>query len=134
MRGNSKADFDWVSALSECSIGTIFEKLKLQIKNDVETRDRLLKDTPYCFKFESNHRDFSAILDGKGIHRSINFSLGERSISVSDGGNLMFEATVTLNDEGRCVARVNDQERELWQVRKMALEKLFFLSESRVRP
>jgi hypothetical protein len=44
---------------------------------------------------------------------------------VSDGGNLTFEATVTLNDEGRCVAKVDDQERELWQLRKMALEKLF---------
>jgi hypothetical protein len=78
MQGNSRVEFDWVSGLAECSVGAVFEKLKLEVKADVETRDRQLKDTPYDFRFESNHRNFSAVRHGYGdLHRSIIFSLGE---------------------------------------------------------
>ena len=38
----------------------------------------------------------------------------------------MFEVTLTFNDEGGCKLHVNQEERDLWQVRRMALEELLF--------
>jgi hypothetical protein len=43
-----------------------------------------------------------------------------------DTGKKMFEVTLTLSDEGECRLNVNEKERELWQVRRMALEELLF--------
>ncbi len=38
-----------------------------------------------------------------------------------------FSVTLTLNNEGRCKLRVDGaEELEQWQVRRIALEKLFF--------
>ena len=38
----------------------------------------------------------------------------------------MFEVTLTFADEGECRLNVNGEDREFWQVRRMALEELFF--------
>jgi|SRR5271157_3588337 len=125
-------NFDWVSALSACSIALVFEKLRLQVKSDVETREamrELPKSQHYAFKFISNDREFSAAVHGHKIHRAVIFSLSlpSQSIKVRDEKDtLLFDATTTINDEGECRLKVNGQERELWQVRKMALESLLF--------
>jgi hypothetical protein len=54
------------------------------------------------------------------------FRRGLKTIEVSGDGIKAFEATPTVNDEGKCRLKVNGIEREFWQVRRMALEKLFF--------
>jgi hypothetical protein len=38
----------------------------------------------------------------------------------------MFEVSVIFNDEGKCRLKAKEQNRELWQVRRMALEDLLF--------
>jgi hypothetical protein len=43
-----------------------------------------------------------------------------------DNGDKMFEVTLAFNDEGECKLNVNEKERDLWQVRRMALEELLF--------
>jgi hypothetical protein len=123
--------FDWVTALSACSIAVVFEKLRSRAKSDIETREAMRempKDQHYAFKFVvSNEREFSAMVMGHKIHRAVNFSLSLPSLStqVRDEKDVMiFDATTTINDEGEC--RLKGQERQLWQVRKMALEGLLF--------
>ena len=37
-----------------------------------------------------------------------------------------FAVTLTFNDEGDCRLHVDERERDLWQVRRMALEELLF--------
>jgi hypothetical protein len=55
------------------------------------------------------------------------FKLENNNISVRDEEHvLLFEATVGLNDVGECKPKINGQEREVWQMRRMSLEKLFF--------
>ena len=50
-----------------------------------------------------------------------------QSITVRDENDkVMFNAIATINDKGDCRLNVNGQERELWQVRKAALEGLLF--------
>jgi hypothetical protein len=46
---------------------------------------------------------------------------------VRDGvGSPMFEVTVAFDDHGKCRLSINGEEREFWQVRRMALEELLF--------
>jgi hypothetical protein len=121
--------FDWVTARSKCSTSAVFERLKLQINEDVEKRNALIggPPSPYIFRVISNGPIVTVLLEGHRLRASVMFRLQNEFISVSDDNdNLLFHAAVTLNDEGRCVVKINDEDRELWQMRKMALEKLFF--------
>jgi hypothetical protein len=124
-------NFDWVTAHSQCSLDLVFESLRLQVQTDVETREALRpkdqRHSHYAFRFVSNERKFSAMLNGHRIRRVASFSLERHAIVVRDENDTeMFSATTTLNDEGDCRLKVKDQERELWQVRKLALEGLLF--------
>jgi hypothetical protein len=38
----------------------------------------------------------------------------------------MFEVTLTFSDDGRCRMKAKEENRESWQVRRMALEDLLF--------
>jgi hypothetical protein len=74
-----------------------------------------------------NGDDFSVLLEAKDVHKSVIFSLAEHAILVRDHkGKEIFEVTLTFNDEGECRLNVKDKERDLWQVRRMALEELLF--------
>ena len=120
--------FDWVTERSSCSLPKVFKDLRLQVEADVKTRNALRpNNSPYEFSVAGNGDDFTVLLEAKDAHRSVIFSLAEHAILVRDDkGNQMLEVTVTFNDEGKCRLTVNKEERELWQVRRLALEKLFF--------
>ena len=64
------------------------------------------------------------------IARSVEFRLEQNEITVSYRHQyeheLLFSAEITLTDEGRCKFKVGDKELEQWQLRRKALEKLFF--------
>jgi hypothetical protein len=129
----SDKDFDWVSVLSNCSVAGVFERLKLQVKADVEKRQSLMtsldeEHSKHRFSFVSNGTEFSAVMEGKGIHRAVTFSIGMgNGITVRDENDLvMFHAVPTVDDDGDCVLKVAEKERKLWQVRKLALENLLF--------
>jgi hypothetical protein len=126
MTGNP--EFDWVTGLAQCTPGKMFERLKLQVSADVDLRQKLRPErAPYTFYFTEEGPTFSALLEGNGIYQVVKFSLGEKEISISDeNGKLIATVTTTLNDEGECRARLNGKDYELWQLRKMVLEALFF--------
>jgi hypothetical protein len=123
-----EGDFNWVSERAACSLAIIFGTLKLQVREDVKTRTDLRPDQPhYGFKFADHAPDaFIVGLDAEPAHYSILFKLESKKIEISGDGIKTFEATPTVNDEGKCLLKVNGVEREFWQVRRMALEKLFF--------
>jgi hypothetical protein len=64
----------------------------------------------------------------------VNFSLEGDEIVVCAGNEIILRATITLNNEGRCMLKVDDEELEQWQVRRMALEDLFFGKGGRPMP
>ena len=125
---NKLQDLDWVRERFSCSLAKIFETLKLHVESDVSSRNALREPgTPYKFSLTNHGNTFTVFSESSSPIKSVVFALLDRSISVSDGDRgKMFEATITLNDEGQCKAKINGQERELWQMRRMALEKLFF--------
>ena len=120
--------FDWVTERSSCSLPKIFSALRLQVEEDVKSRNALRPDnSPYEFSIAENAGDFTVTLQAKEVRQSVIFGLGEHTISVRDDkSNPMFDVSLTFTDEGKCRLNVNNQPRELWQVRRMALEELFF--------
>jgi hypothetical protein len=122
--------FDWVTQRSRCSFPNVFKELRLQVEDDVRTRNALRPDnSPYEFSVAENGDDFTVLLEAGDFHKSVIFSLAEHAIVVrDDAGNAMFEVTLNFNDQGECRLHVNEKELELWQVRRMALEELLFRS------
>ena len=122
------SNFDWVTERSSCSLPKVFKELRLQVEADVKTRNALRpNNSPYEFSVAENGDDFTVLLEAKDAHKSVIFSLAEHAILVRDEkGNQMLEVTLTFSDEGKCRLHVNKEERELWQVRRLALEEILF--------
>jgi hypothetical protein len=123
-----KPNVDWVTRRSGCALPKIFKALRLEVEEDVKTRNALRpNNSPYKFSVAENGGDFTVLLEAKDVHRSVVFSLAEHAILVRDDqSNPMFDVTATFSDEGECRLKVNAEERDLWQVRRMALEDLLF--------
>ena len=123
-----KNQFDWVTQRSSCTLPNIFKELRLQIEQDVKTRNALRPNyAPYEFSVADTDGGFRVFLKAKDLQMAVTFSLGDRAILVSDDkGIQIFEVTLTFNGEGECKLNVNGEEREFWQVRRLALEELMF--------
>ena len=109
----------------------VFVKLKAEIEADVNTRNEQLKiaQTPRILRLEATgDESFAVTLSGNGIgNRAVTFrQIGETIVIRDRGGNVLIEAGLTLNDDGNCKLKVGESERESWQIRRTALEDLFF--------
>lgn len=131
-------EIDWVNERAACSLKKVFETLKLQVKEDVKARNESrLSPLPNGCKFvvSTSESQFNVSIDrtneiakyGQKPLKSALFVLDDKSIKVFDKEEkLMLEADITLNDLGECRVKIKGQERELWQMRREALEDLFF--------
>jgi hypothetical protein len=119
---------DWVTKRSLCSFPNVFKELRLQVEEDVKKRNALRpNNSPYEFSVTGSGDEFTVLLEAKTLRKSVVFSLAEHAILVRDDkGKDMFEVTLIFSDEGECRLMVNEKERDLWQVRRMALEDLLF--------
>jgi hypothetical protein len=122
--------FDWVTKRSQCSFPNVFKALRLEVEEDVKTRNALRPNhSPYEFSVAENGDEFTVLLEAKSLRKSVVFSLADHAILVRDDtGKDMFEVTLAFSDAGECKLMVNQKERDLWQVRRMALEDLLFRS------
>jgi hypothetical protein len=120
--------FDWITQRYACSLPNVFKELRLQIEQDVKTRNSLRpNNAPYEFSIADNDDGFRVVLKAKELEMAVRFVLAEHAIVVRDDkGVEMFEVTLTFNDLGECQLNVNGEPRDYWQVRRMALEELMF--------
>jgi hypothetical protein len=127
--GIDNSKFDWVTERSACSLAKTFLTLRGQVEADVKARNGLRpKNSPYEFLLEDKEADYRVVLKTQEVQRAVTFHQAEHAIEVRDDkGDLMFEITVKFREDGKCKLQVNDQEREPWQVRRMALDELMFL-------
>jgi hypothetical protein len=59
--------FDWVTARSSCSLPNVFKELRLQVKEDVKTRNALRpNNSPYEFSVVENSGDFYGSSSSQG--------------------------------------------------------------------
>ena|SRR5579871_4857159 len=126
--------FDWVKARAECSLLNVFKALELGVREDVDNIKGLINPKENIrFGVESSNRYFSVVrVDNPitGIGWSVNFRCLLEHITVNLGSDkgeeLMFTASVTLDNDGRCKLKVGEENLEQWQVRRKALEGIFF--------
>jgi hypothetical protein len=111
-----------------CSLPVVFKQLKTSVKEDVMTRNGLRPiHSTYAFSVTDAGSSFTVVLEGNGVHKSIGFNLAEHAIVVKDEkGYQMFDVSVKFNEKGECRMIANDESRELWEIRRMALEELLF--------
>jgi hypothetical protein len=126
--GNGTSKFDWVTERSSCSLPKVFNTLRVQVEEDVKTRNALRPSySPYEFSVKDDNGEFAILLKAQELQQSVVFRLAEHAILVrNDKSNPMFEVTATFSDKGECRLQVNGEERDFWQVRRMALEELMF--------
>lgn len=125
---NKASENDWVTGRSECSLPNVFKKLKSSVQEDVLTRNGLRPaHSTYEFSMTEAGSNFTVILEGNGVHKTISFCMVEHAIVVKDDkGYQMFDVAVRYNEKGECKMIANDESRELWEIRRMALEELLF--------
>jgi hypothetical protein len=117
-------EFDWVKARAACSVEKVFTALQHDVEDDVKVVNAL-----GGAQFEvalGCGADFTVMRIGVP-KQSVAFLLQKDCISVNlrnTGEEMQFN--VGLNNEGRCQLRWNKQGFERWQVRRVALEEMFF--------
>ena len=116
-------EFDWVTERQKCSLVSVFESLKMQLKQDVAIRQNQLHPG-YGFCFDEGHSYAVVRLEGDK-NATVRFEVG-RSIVCTYDGTQVFTAAPTLSDDGKCRLKVNGKELDLWQISKLALEDMFF--------
>jgi hypothetical protein len=117
-------EVDWVRARSKCSVAGVFDALKNEVAKDVDTQNSLQGHSHFAVK---HHEGSFTVIEGDGgSGRAVVFALSGNSIQIKTSErSVVLKATITLNEEGRCVLKVG-QELESWQFRRRALEGLFF--------
>ncbi len=121
--GTAPEQFDWVKARAACSALHVFNELRLGVEEDV----RRMNITSVSFAVRANTiGDYFVVFrtDNAGLRVEFNCEMKHFTVARGDKN---FVVTLTLNNEGRCKIRVDDgDEMELWQLRRMMLEDLFF--------
>lgn len=119
---------DWVTQRSACTLPKIFYQLRQEVEEDVKTRNSLRPElAPYEFSIIEDVNDFTVVLQNGDVRKTVKFSLTPYAVLVHDSnGNQMIEVTSRLSDAGKCELLFNQEVRESWQVRRIALEGLMF--------
>ncbi len=120
--------FDWVAGRDACTLPKMYRQLKAEIEGDVRGRNELrAPGAAYEFSIEEKDKSFAVVLAASDFRRAVTFLFEEHAIIVLDpSGNQMFEVTLLFADDGRCLLKAKEENRETWQVRRMALEDLLF--------
>jgi hypothetical protein len=125
-------NFEWLAARAACSSVKVFEQLRSQITHDVELRNKMCEQQGWKFAMHGESDIFSVFLDSTVYHRETPYRIvrfrreGQRITARYGDDTDIFIATLTLSDDGECRLRIKEKNYELWQVRHMALERLFF--------
>ena len=83
------AEFDWVTERSLCSLARVFERLGLEIQQDVDTRNAMRPAIPqfgfeYAFEMVGDEKSFTVHLHAYKVHKSVSFMLADGRIEVQD--------------------------------------------------
>jgi hypothetical protein len=134
-------DFDWVVAQSKCSAAAMFARLQTGVKEDVRRRNGLGllgRDDGWTFEFHVDGEEFEVSrVDASGVTESMDSTLalvrferaGRRIHVHGDGVDVEFTAVVSLDVTGVCRLVVGEAMYSEWEIRRMALEQLFFEEE-----
>jgi hypothetical protein len=122
-------ELDWVGKRASCSVEQVFADLMIGVEKDVAEANKAFSASPEqpIFRVLTGILDTQFSVQRKSRVKRVIFSRTDTQIViVSDVSEKNWEYTIGLNDEGRCQLRRDGIEFEQWQVRKLALEAMFF--------
>ncbi len=127
-------DFDWVAAQTTCNAASMFDRLSRSVKVDVERRTRLSgRNESWKFEVEDGDGQFEVLrgvastFSSSKIAALVRFEREGRRIHVhGEDVDVDFTAVVTLDTAGVCRFVVGEVMYSEWEIRRMALEQLFF--------
>lgn len=131
-KNETPLELDWVTERHNCDLYRKFTQLRREIENDIKKRNELIteqqKHNHYSFGLETNETDtFTVHRNGADIVSLVQFRIEGKMIAARDAkGALLVEASLTLNDQGRCMLLLGNKELENWCFRRRALEIFFF--------
>lgn len=125
-------DFDWVSAQSKCTSTLMFDRLRTHVRDDVQRRNGVFnRNDGWKFEFREDADDFEAVRLTADVRSSVlalvRFERHGRRIEIrGDEVDTDITAVVTVDATGVCKFVVGEAMYSEWELRKMALEMLFF--------
>jgi hypothetical protein len=123
-------DFDWVGAQAKCSAALMFDRLRAHVEEDVRRRNGLLgRHDGWKFEFYSEGDAFevSRLIAAGKVGAVVQFERVGRRIHVQgEDIDIDLTAIVTLDTNGACRFVVGEAMYSDWELRRMALELLFF--------
>jgi hypothetical protein len=127
-------DFDWVSAQAACTADTLFAQLLQGVRRDVERRNALPdRGDEFHFEVREDEGAFDVVrtigdpANATDVDALVTFELAGSRINVKgDGVDIDFTAVTGLTPAGVCRLFVAEAEYTEWELRKLALEQLFF--------
>jgi hypothetical protein len=120
----------WVRARAECLPRNAYARLMQGMREDVEIRNELQPDgDERVFKLVEHDDSFSVFPAGRAGINVVRIDLRPTHIRISnDNGAIDLLVTPRLSVDGACIFEVDGAELEEWQLRRKALESLFFLT------
>lgn len=127
----SHDNFDWVTAQAGCSAGQMFHKLQAGAQADVERRNAAAsgRSDSWRFEFHADDDGFEVvrIAESSKAGAAVTFVRDGARINIDgDGVDVRITAVVGINASGECRYFVGELELLGWEVRKQALDQLFF--------
>ena len=128
-------DFDWVAAQANCNAASMFVRLQAGVVQDVRRRNGLLgRNDGLTFEVYEDTGEFEVtrvVASGfRGSDAAVKFQHAGRRIHVhSEDVDVDFTAVVALDTTGVCRFVVGEAIYPEWEIRRMALEHLFFEEE-----
>jgi hypothetical protein len=128
-------DFDWVGAQATCNPASMFERLRARVREDVNKRNALLdRHDGWTFEFseeEGGEFEVARLVGGSATDPQVNAVVrfdraGTRIHVVCEDTDVDFTAMVTIDASGACRFVVGEAMYADWEIRKMALDLLFF--------
>ena len=132
MADSTAHDFDWVSAQSGCTTEQMFKRLLDGARTDVDRRNSAAFGRSDGWRFEVHADDddsfeVTRIAASSKASAVVTFDrVGPRINITGDGVDVELFAIVSINHAGECRYYVGEQEYLGWEVRKLALDTLFF--------
>jgi hypothetical protein len=124
-------DFDWVSAQAKCNAASLFERLRSKVRDDVLRRNGIFdRGNAWKFEFEDDGDAFEVsrvAAAGSSVDAVVRFERAGPRIHVhSEEVDVELTAVVALDVSGQCRFVVGEAMYSDWEIRRMALETLFF--------
>jgi hypothetical protein len=130
--GSGDDNFDWVTAQAGCSVELMYQKLQDGARADVERRNGATfgRKDDWRFEFHPDEGDGFEVVRIAGSSKASAvvtfFREGSRIEITGEGVDVQITAIVGINPHGDCRYYVGEGEFLGWEVRKQALDLLFF--------